>query len=62
MPTTTAQFHGVCSECSETIAPGQRIVRDDTDEAWRHVDCHAMPETVGCVCEKCWLVHNGECL
>lgn len=57
-----AQYHGTCAECEETIAPGQRIERDDQDETWRHVDCAAMPERAECVCEKCWTVHVGECI
>lgn len=54
-----AAYHGVCAECGETITPGQRI--ETQDEQWRHADCNEMPETVGCVCERCWLVHAGEC-
>lgn len=60
---TLAQFHGTCAECSETIAPGQRIERaDDPDDGWRHANCHAMPEKAECTCEKCWTVHVGECI
>lgn len=55
-----AQFHGTCAECGETIAPGQRI--ESVDDQWQHVDCHARPEKVECVCSDCWTVHVGVCI
>jgi hypothetical protein len=60
----TAQYHGTCAECDETIAPGQRIesVVDDIDGTiWRHANCHAHADKVECACERCFLVHSGEC-
>jgi hypothetical protein len=57
-----ATYHGRCAECDETIAPGQRIERTEDDDAWRHTNCHAMPERAECVCSDCWTVHVGECI
>lgn len=56
----TAVYHGQCAECEDPIVPGQQIVSDD-DGGWQHVDCGARPERVECVCERCFLVHAGEC-
>lgn len=58
--TLTAQFHGQCTECERPIIPGQEIRRDGDDQ-WIHDDCGARPARVECVCEKCMLVHAGEC-
>lgn len=58
--TLTAQYHGVCADCLDPILPGERI--DGEDGEWRHARCGALPEKVQCVCERCFLVHVGECL
>lgn len=55
-----AQYHGTCSECEETIAPGERI-EPGGDGTWRHVNCGAIPDAAPCVCGRCFLVHAGEC-
>jgi hypothetical protein len=55
-----AQHHGRCPECETDIVPGQRI--ESVDDAWQHEICGATAETTTeCACEKCWLVHVGEC-
>lgn len=54
-----AQYHGICTECEDPIVPGQQIESDD--DAWRHVNCGELPARVECVCERCFLVHAGEC-
>ncbi|WP_375490251.1 hypothetical protein [uncultured Jatrophihabitans sp.] len=53
----TATYHGTCTDCDETIAPGQRIERDPDDTGWQHVNCAAPPDRVDCVCERCFLIH-----
>jgi hypothetical protein len=58
--TLAAQFHGVCSDCEQTIVPGQLIERDGAGD-WQHAVCGAMPARVECTCERCFLVHAGEC-
>jgi len=55
----TAQYHGQCDECERPIIPGQEIRAED--DAWVHVDCGARTATVECVCERCYLVHAGQC-
>jgi hypothetical protein len=55
-----AQHHGRCPECLEDIVPGQRI--ESIDDAWQHEVCGARVETPsGCVCQRCFLIHAGEC-
>lgn len=55
----TAQYHGSCAECEDPIIPGQRIEGDDGE--YQHADCGERPAVVVCTCEKCFLVHAGEC-
>jgi hypothetical protein len=55
-----AQHHGTCPECLEPVVPGQRI--ETVDDAWQHVLCGETAETTTeCACERCFLVHAGEC-
>jgi hypothetical protein len=55
----TAEYHGTCSLCDDPIVPGQAIRQQDDE--WIHDVCGSRADTAPCVCEKCWLVHTGEC-
>lgn len=59
----TAQYRGTCHECEDTISQGEDV-RFDDDGKLVHWMCPDEPElSVGSAkpCQKCFLVHSGEC-
>jgi hypothetical protein len=54
-----ATYHGTCPECLQPIVPGQQI--ETVDDEWLHVSCGSLARTAPCTCERCFLVHAGEC-
>ncbi|MBN9210537.1 MAG: hypothetical protein BGO45_04760 [Microbacterium sp. 71-36] len=62
---TIAEHPGHCPECGAPIRPGERIVRGNAFEAWRHAACPRTkfdfdPDTV---CPDCFTVRatTGAC-
>ena len=57
---TTASYYSECPGCGATIAPGDPIRRDDTEDAWVHRVCPQPPARP--VCTTCWLTPpEGAC-
>lgn len=57
-----AKYRGVCADCGSRIEPGQTVEYDEEDELV-HTDCVPTgPVRSAPPCERCWLVHAGECM
>lgn len=59
MTTFEARYPGVCPNCEERIKPGDPIV--DSEDGYVHDDCQTVLPSKS-PCQRCWLVHAGECM
>jgi hypothetical protein len=57
----TAKFGGTCASCQDDIEAGDEVMFDDDELI--HADCTEVPvrHTAMKVCQKCFLVHAGDC-
>jgi hypothetical protein len=54
-----ARFHGICSDCEESITPGEQIVSLGDGE-YEHATCRAPQRPVE-ICSTCWLTKPCDC-
>lgn len=61
--TFEAKYPGYCSECGGEFDAGDEVCYDSTDSLVHAVpeDCDPAPARSEKPCEKCFLVHAGDC-